>query len=134
MLAETVYLCATGPEGSGCCSHVIASGELLSDLGSRALEPGAGGVLVAADRGGADRVLGSRGGVIGHLLPQLYAAEASLRAGDTLVLATDGVAYQSHLVDHFAPAQDNADRILETARKGNDDALVLVARYRGGTG
>lgn len=94
-----------------------------------------GGVLVTSQQRSAARVLASRGGVLGQLLPRLYATEVSVQAGDTLILATDGVAHQSlESVDHFAPAQANADRILATARKGNDDALVLVARYRGDAG
>jgi serine/threonine protein phosphatase PrpC len=90
-----------------------------------------GGVLLSSQRRSSALVLDSRGCVLGHLLPRLYATEISVGAGDTLILATDGVEHQSlQLVDHLAP-QDNADRILTTGRKGKDDALVLVARFRG---
>jgi len=93
-----------------------------------------GGVLLTSQRGSSARVLASRGGVLGQLLPRLYTTEVSVGAGDTLVLATDGVAHQSlQLLNHLAP-QANADRILATGRKGNDDALVLVARFRGAAG
>ncbi|MDP9303981.1 MAG: serine/threonine-protein phosphatase [Actinomycetota bacterium] len=93
-----------------------------------------GGVLLTSQGRSPARVLASRGGVLGQLLPRLYATEVSVQAGDTLILATDGVAHQSlQLLNHLAP-QANADRILATARTGNDDALVLVARYRGAAG
>ena len=75
--------------------------------------------------------VGNVGGVLGQVLPRLYATEISVQAGDTLIFATDGVARQSlRLGDHLSP-QAEADRILAAACNGNDDALVLVARYRG---
>jgi phosphoserine phosphatase RsbX len=52
--------------------------------------------------------------------------------GDTIIFATDGV--QRNFVDSLAPhdsAQQLADRILAHHSKGSDDALVLVARYKG---
>jgi serine phosphatase RsbU (regulator of sigma subunit) len=90
-----------------------------------------GGVLLTSARRGSPHILTSRGGVLGQVLPRLYATEISVQAGDTLIFATDGVARQSlRLGDHLSP-QAEADRILAAACNGNDDALVLVARYRG---
>jgi phosphoserine phosphatase RsbX len=57
-----------------------------------------------------------------------------LRSGDLLILATDGVrtgfTSQVRLSD---PPQQVADDILARHGKSTDDALVLVARFLGGT-
>jgi len=70
-----------------------------------------------------------RGGVVGYEIPALRPATHPLAAGDTLVLATDGV--QSGFADGLAidlsPAE-LADHILRRHGKDTDDALVLVAR------
>lgn len=73
-----------------------------------------------------------RGGVVGHKLPPLQATLTTVDAGDTLVLSTDGIqtGFARHLSLSFRP-QQVADHILTHYRKGTDDALVLVARYRG---
>jgi serine/threonine protein phosphatase PrpC len=93
----------------------------------------AGGVMVTADSVSQAQVLGPRVGVLRQqLLPKPHASEVKLHAGDMLVLATDGVADQSlGSVDRLASVQAAGDRMLAAARQGNDDALVLVARYRG---
>ena len=80
-----------------------------------------------------DEYLFLRGGVVGDRLPTLHSEQLYLRHGDTLVFATDGVACefdQEH--DSHEPPQELAERILKRYSKGNDDALVLVIRYRGG--
>lgn len=72
-----------------------------------------------------------RGGVVGDQLPAPYASVIPVLPGDVLVLASDGVradfprelAWRSHL-------QHLADQILASNFKGNDDALVLIARYK----
>lgn len=73
-----------------------------------------------------------RGGVVGYQLPSLSAAVLPIRLGDTLIFATDG------LDDDFAIGvflgdrpQRLATRILAQHGKGTDDALVLVARWKG---
>lgn len=94
------------------------------------------GLLVPADGSGRARgSLVTRGGIVGSELPRLHAHTLPVVPGDLLVLATDGIR------DGFADAvavdatpQHIADHILATHGKGTDDALVLVARYRGGTG
>jgi negative regulator of sigma-B (phosphoserine phosphatase) len=73
-----------------------------------------------------------RGGLVGLQLPALSPSQLAIAAGDVLVLATDGL---HHDFDNCislkeAPARI-ADRILNRCFKGNDDALVLVARYLG---
>jgi hypothetical protein len=74
-----------------------------------------------------------QGGVVGLHLPALRGVVLPVAPGDTLLLATDGVrsGFASGLRLEEAP-QQLADRILARDAKGTDDALVLVARYRGG--
>jgi negative regulator of sigma-B (phosphoserine phosphatase) len=73
------------------------------------------------------------GGVVGYQMPHLRPATFPVSAGDVLVFATDGV--HSHFGDGLevrGPVQEIADRILDTHSREDDDALVLVARYREG--
>lgn len=73
------------------------------------------------------------GGVVGLQLPPLRAFMLPVAAGDTLVVATDGVrpGFAEGLV-LSEPPQRLAERILARDGKGTDDALVLVARVLGG--
>ena len=73
-----------------------------------------------------------RNGVVGSHLPMLRAEELPIRPGDILTMVTDGVTTEYPLrVAMDAKIESVADGILANACKGNDDALVLVARYRG---
>ena len=74
-----------------------------------------------------------RPGVVGSRLPVLQTATVPFSHGDTLAFATDGVRsdFADDLFPHESP-QRSADRILAKYYKGNDDALVLVARLLGG--
>ena len=72
-----------------------------------------------------------RAGVVGAQLPPLQAAVLPVMHGDTLVFATDGI--RNGFADDISalePPQKCADRILATYNRHNDDALVLVSRYR----
>ncbi|MGH9406735.1 MAG: SpoIIE family protein phosphatase [Terriglobia bacterium] len=71
-----------------------------------------------------------RGGVVGGQLPELRASVLPVSRGDTLVFATDGVTIDFADGLHGETPQSSADLIMDAYRKGNDDALVLVARYR----
>jgi len=73
-----------------------------------------------------------RGGVVGLQLPQLYATEMSVSTGDTLIFATDGISrsFADNLNIQDSP-QRIADRIGSQFWTSTDDALVVVARYRG---
>jgi len=72
-----------------------------------------------------------RAGVVGAQLPPLQAAVLPVTHGDTLLFATDGIrAGFSEDVSALEPPQKCADRILATYCRQNDDALVLVTRYR----
>jgi len=72
------------------------------------------------------------GGVVGLQLPPLRAFVLPVAAGDTLVMATDGVrAGFAEGLPLKEPPQPLAERILARDNKGTDDALVLVARVLG---
>jgi len=71
-----------------------------------------------------------RGGVVGYRLPTLRAYTETLMAGDTLVLASDGL--RSNFVERIPldlEPQAIADHLLHHYARGTDDATVLVARY-----
>ncbi|HET7170984.1 MAG TPA: SpoIIE family protein phosphatase [Gaiellales bacterium] len=74
-----------------------------------------------------------RGGVVGYLLPSLRPGTVRLNQDDVIVFATDGV--RPVFGDWPGPAEPPgalAARILEAQGRDTDDALVFVARYRGG--
>jgi len=73
-----------------------------------------------------------RPGVLGIQLPAWQASILPLAEGDTIILATDGIQpdFGREVKVNQAP-QQIATRILSQFAKGNDDALVLVARYVG---
>ncbi|PYO40581.1 MAG: stage II sporulation protein E (SpoIIE) [Gemmatimonadetes bacterium] len=86
----------------------------------------------AARAARARKSLVTRGGIVGSELPRLQAEVLRLTAGDTLIFATDGI--REGFVDGLpagATPQQQAEHILARHGKGTDDALVLVARYRG---
>jgi hypothetical protein len=74
-----------------------------------------------------------KGGVVGYQLPVLRPATLALRPGDAILLATDGLpaAALETLLHPAASAQEQADALLAAHARDSDDALVLVARYRG---
>jgi len=90
------------------------------------------GVLLHTDNhlASGQELLLLRKGVLGDHPPRLGASILSVIAGDTLILATDGIrsgfADDLKLKDH---PQEIADQIMRRHWRGNDDALVLVARY-----
>ena len=100
---------------------------------------GVGNVEAAALRGGANgrpvsRVrVPLRGGVVGYHLPPLRESTASLAAGSVLVLATDGVVLTSlEAVDLSLEPLALARHLHAAYARTDDDALVLVARWRSG--
>jgi serine phosphatase RsbU (regulator of sigma subunit) len=73
-----------------------------------------------------------RGGVVGLLLPTLQPSVKPLALGDLLVLATDGIRPDFAVRPHRGrSSQRIAEQVLAEYGKKTDDALVLVARYRG---
>jgi len=73
-----------------------------------------------------------RGGVVGYTLPPLRAWQVPVSRDDTLILSTDGVrsGFSEGVLFHRSP-QEIAQWILDGHRRKSDDALVVVARYRG---
>ena len=73
-----------------------------------------------------------RGGLLGLQLPTLQASIMPIIRDDLLIFATDGIraGFDQAIALTDSP-QQIADRILDKHFKGTDDALVLVARYRG---
>jgi hypothetical protein len=72
-------------------------------------------------------------GVVGRSLPPLRPVTRSLRVGNILILATDGLrgGFTPELRGS-EPVERIADDLLQRFAVASDDALVLVARYRGG--
>ncbi|MGH2554584.1 MAG: SpoIIE family protein phosphatase [Actinomycetota bacterium] len=73
-----------------------------------------------------------RGGVVGYRLPTLLPSVVSVGAGDVLVFATDGIRTGSFDGLRMTnPPAKIAEDIVARFSRGTDDALALVARYRG---
>lgn len=92
------------------------------------------GIFLRADRNanGKDEALLLRPGVVGSHLPSMQAAMLPVSAGDSLAFATDGV--ESDFDHSYIRCQSPgraAESILARYAKGKDDALILVARYKG---
>lgn len=82
--------------------------------------------------GGGQEVLLLRSGVVGSSLPSLQESEVPIRAGDTLVLFTDGMRPDlTRDLPLSERPQRAANAIVEKYHNGNDDALVLIARFKG---
>ena len=81
-----------------------------------------------------EAILG-RGGIVGYQLPPLRATALSVARDDTLIMTTDGIrsGFTTGL-DVTRDPKELAASILAGYRTGSDDALVLVVRYRGGSG
>lgn len=74
-------------------------------------------------------------GIVGYRIPEIRPAEVvSIRAGDLIVIASDGIC-EDHLehIDFAASAAAIADQIVSKHAKETDDAMVLTARHRGVT-
>jgi hypothetical protein len=69
-------------------------------------------------------------GIIGLQMPSLRPDSHALRAGDILVMATDGIAIGS--ADRFNAGDTPeavARRLVADHKVASDDGLVVVARY-----
>ena len=91
-------------------------------------------VLVRARSGAGTwpQALVGRGGVLGRQLPPARDHQEAISPGDLLVLATDGIRpdFADDLSASDAP-ELVAAAVLAEHYTGDDDALVLAARYRG---
>jgi serine/threonine protein phosphatase PrpC len=91
-----------------------------------------GGVLLRADLGNRPSriTLVPNAGFIGAEQPHPTTRSVPLALGDTVILYSDGIkdGFPESLVLSNSP-QEIADFVITRHVKGNDDALVLVARY-----
>lgn len=73
-----------------------------------------------------------RGGVVGYKLPSLKSSMMGVSEGDTLIFSTDGVKpdYIRNVSIKNTPSKI-VDYIASTYVDNSDDALILVARYKG---
>jgi negative regulator of sigma-B (phosphoserine phosphatase) len=73
-----------------------------------------------------------RGGVVGDRLPTLRVAELELALGDTLVMASDGLATAfADRTPEGRDAREIAERLLAQYGRDTDDALALVVAWTG---
>jgi serine/threonine protein phosphatase PrpC len=91
-----------------------------------------GGVLLRADLGNRPSriTLVPNAGFIGAEQPHPTTRSVPLALGDTVILYSDGI--KDGFADSLALSntpQEIADFVISRHLKGNDDALVLVARY-----
>jgi hypothetical protein len=76
-------------------------------------------------------------GIVGYRIPEIVPAQVvPIRAGDLIVIATDGITdgmTDDHLqhIDFAASAREIADELVSRHAKDSDDAMVLTARHRG---
>lgn len=71
-------------------------------------------------------------GVVGGQLPRLRESVLPMACGDVLALMTDSVIPNAaERLDTRHPACEIAQTVLEQGAHGQDDALVVVARYMG---
>jgi len=98
--------------------------------------------LPGAGRRAKHKSLLLRGGVVGYRLPTLRDQVVDVYPGDLLIFITDGIRsgfvkneIQDPLsrkkLDKTKSAQQLADHILTEYGRDTDDAMVLVARYKG---
>jgi len=71
------------------------------------------------------------GGIVGMNLPYLKLSTYEIAAGDTLIIVTDGISNEFTTLKpiQYSMPQIIAQSIMNTYRKKNDDALVLVAQW-----
>jgi phosphoserine phosphatase RsbX len=131
LLVERCHAALQGTRGAAISLALVSTLEhAMTWLGVGNVE----GRVLSSDRS-ATRPKGSlalRNGVPGHELPAVKAARLTIRPGDVLVLATDGIhrAFADSL-DTSGSTQAITERILTEHWKPPDDALVVAVRYLG---
>ena len=135
-LVALVESCHAGLRGTRGAVMSLASFNALDDSMTWIAVGNVETLLLRADpaAGRRQESINARGGVVGYQLPPLRAAVLPVSAGDTLIMATDGIrrGFMTGASIRQRP-QDLADAIMAHHRKESDDALVLVARYLGRT-
>jgi serine phosphatase RsbU (regulator of sigma subunit) len=114
---------------------VVASLARIEAATSQMTWVGIGNVTgVAVRRRGPATAIPQRGGVIGgpHIVPK--AGHVALSRGDVIIFSTDGIrdGYSGDIVVEHDVSSIASD-ILTKHSRGTDDALVLVAKYLGGS-
>jgi phosphoserine phosphatase RsbX len=133
-LVRLVQRCHSALRGTRGAAISLA---LVSTSGSRMTWLGVGNVegRVLSGDPGATRQKSSLAlgrGVLGHELPAMQAAAITMRPGDVLLLATDGVDPRfADSLELSGSSQTISDRILSDHWRPSDDALVIVVRYLG---
>lgn len=133
-LVRLVQRCHSALRGTRGAAISLA---FISTSGSRMTWLGVGNVEgrvlsgdPAATRPKSSLALGR--GVLGHELPAMQAAAITMRPGDVLLLATDGVDPRfADSLELSGSSQTISDRILSDHWRPSDDALVIVVRYLG---
>lgn len=131
LLVDRCHRALDGTRGAAISlAFVSASQSTLTWLGVGSVE----GRLMSAGPA-ATRPKGSlalANGVPGHELPRVGSATIDIRAGDVLVMATDGVGRDfASSRDVSGSPQAIAERIIQDHWKPADDALVVAARFLG---
>lgn len=133
-LAELIGRCHTALRRSrGAVLSLVRLDALPGTLSWTGVGNVAGVLARAAPTGGPAReALLARSGVVGYRLPPLRVSTLTIGPGDTMALATDGIAggFDLEPLLRVPPDRAAAD-ILDRHGKDTDDALVLVARYLG---
>jgi negative regulator of sigma-B (phosphoserine phosphatase) len=90
-------------------------------------------LLHTAARSHRRQAIVQRPGIVGYNLPALVPTTIPVATGDTLVLATDGVerGFAQAFSNGGATPADGAASLLRRFASGNDDALLVLARYTG---
>jgi negative regulator of sigma-B (phosphoserine phosphatase) len=128
---KLVRECHAGLRGS---RGVVMSLAMFNPFENTMAWVGVGNVcgMLWCPRSSRRRTLLLRSGLLGDALPRLQASVVPVTEGDMLVFTTDGVA--ANIDDRLLRGeslQAMAGRILARCNNGHDDALVVVARYRG---
>lgn len=90
------------------------------------------GKLLSGDTFSQPRTLLLSVGILGYQVASVYPTVLSIKSGDTLIFATDGIRedFDRQLNLKQSP-QQLADDILARSARQTDEALVLVGRYSG---
>jgi negative regulator of sigma-B (phosphoserine phosphatase) len=133
-LPDTLERCHTALRGTrGAVIAVALFPPSSPDMQWLAVGNVEGLLLHGSTPGAARETIVQRPGIVGHGLPRLVASTLSVGVGDTLVFATDGLerGFGHALSSGDARPADGAAALLRRFATGNDDALLLLARYVG---
>ena len=135
-VAALISQCHARLRGTRGATMTVASFDLSRKELSWAGVGDVAGTLLRLDPAGRCREVNLlvRSGLIGTVLPTLQIQITPVTDGDVVILATDGVGPGFRTAYHpTREPRDIAHRIIHEFGRGNDDALVLVGRFCGGT-